>query len=1401
MIFSFACAFILPVHAEERELVGGQSTIVNGGFEEPDKKSVDTSNAGYLYTPQNDISGWATTSTTGKIELGWLKQDGTSQHMIPIITTEITSGIGASDGWQFAETIGSEPSTIYQSLSLDTDVLYNWTVHHRGRNGVDTLALFFVKDDGINYVKFTKDGSDHFAQILNWMKAQGVSAPAAGNMVPYTVYTTALQANGAFAAADAGYFSFDPDEVHTVKFEVYLMSTGKSDWGEYTGTYLPEGGNVLFAMSCFKTASSSSTSGNLVDNLSFSSSYDGTNLLVNPDFETEVGYTNGYYMAKAANATESPFPNIGWSTTASDYMVEIGTLRGGKDAYGLGVVFNTVTYNAPSIREGDQFAELNADQESSLYQIVDTDPGKMYKWGLSHRGRSGLDTMALVIGPNQTYVPKKTSAEARDQMMQIVDWLYAQTDVVLDVPNQTQGCSNEIKLYTPKFNSNGGFETNDKIFSWYQDETHTEEWSVWVIASSNDTWHDYGELNSSATYKYEYVVPQGQEDTIFGFVSVNSAPRDDGKRDKTYGNLLDSIEFKEYYYVDSSFDGNENIGHVYIKEGEGHDDTFIFDDETKPDSGWAIAGSTILIHFKAGQRTFIGAYVNGKFVPENQWGYKEETQEYFYLFENVDSALVINVVYQAQQVIYDSRSSFPYQYDLEKPDSGSEVPMGNGAAEGLFPTYTSHAPTADDGWKFVGWKYIDHKTGTTHIFDAVHIVKCSENQTTLSIWEVDGSEPVVDDIPYEEGILFLAEWKYRQRAIAQTFDTLTDRYVIGTDGGTVDIKVAVGTAVDVKDYEEDSKIVGRELYTANTYTNNGNINDTYINVVAKNKTGYVFSGWYDVSDNLVSRNPSYTYKVIDGGVTALYARFDLFGYDITINVSGDSELPDKYYAIDCSFSKLREDQLYAITGLPEGAITFNGEQVTNPTILRSDESGNANVTLYMKDADSAFFVHLPENCVYSVTVQEESKSEYNVCGEVFDQTLTEDTRIKLIWHKAVQKHVHLAAGKHYMNIFSQINEDTITITPHSSYTLYVETQYVPSGYTSLTSSLCFFSSEDVAQDFASGTRILMIDSSESGAPKFYTYTISTARSEIPLTEFFVLGTTSDEKYAMPTGDIRTDTFVFVVDYMGATNAQSGIISLIYRDSDVTISPVNKRVNIEADTTNLIVTASNNGKQTGGGAFEISVKVEESATAINTTYEGKDDAKYAIKLSRNGESLPVGSYVKVDGEYYYCDNGYIKIPSLGVRDYTLKLYMPESIYSQMEIKVTLLSAISTSAQYPVEKSESVNLSFVDGQSCAMRVDILKKVLSLGVLSQIDVQLTSQGIDRVSLTISKKNTDGTYNQLRNDIDVALPADDEPVTIDLGNGLNVESGATYIFSFVGYLGSDSMCFEECMVVGSYI
>ncbi|MGN0678633.1 MAG: hypothetical protein ACI4JS_03120 [Oscillospiraceae bacterium] len=85
----------------------------------------------------------------------------------------------------------------------------------------------------------------------------------------------------------------------------------------------------------------------------------------------------------------------GWKTTAINGKIEL--FKGNTGTYITGV---TLTPTAGTIA-----AELNADEESTLYQNVNTEPYSIYQWGLDHGARNGTDTMALVIGPKQQYDP------------------------------------------------------------------------------------------------------------------------------------------------------------------------------------------------------------------------------------------------------------------------------------------------------------------------------------------------------------------------------------------------------------------------------------------------------------------------------------------------------------------------------------------------------------------------------------------------------------------------------------------------------------------------------------------------------------------------------------------------------------------------------------------------------------------------------------------------------------------------------------------------------------------------------------------------------------------------------------------------------------------------------------
>lgn len=130
-------------------------------------------------------------------------------------------------------------------------------------------------------------------------------------------------------------------------------------------------------------------------------------VLQNGGFESPVISTYYKHFAGAVigeSAIKDPNA-IGWSTTASDNMVEIGRLTGSA----------AKEYGLSGVREGQQFAELNANTAGLLYQRIATLPHTTLYWGFSHRARGSVgiekETMSMWIG----------SAEQIEQARKIYD--------------------------------------------------------------------------------------------------------------------------------------------------------------------------------------------------------------------------------------------------------------------------------------------------------------------------------------------------------------------------------------------------------------------------------------------------------------------------------------------------------------------------------------------------------------------------------------------------------------------------------------------------------------------------------------------------------------------------------------------------------------------------------------------------------------------------------------------------------------------------------------------------------------------------------------------------------------------------------------------------------------------
>ena len=268
-----------------------------------------------------------------------------------------------------------------------------------------------------------------------------------------------------------------------------------------------------------------------------------------------------------------------WNTTAEENKVELFDKT---STAHMSASVSEKNY----IPDGTYAAELNADEPGSLYQVVNTLPSSTYLWGLDHRGRSGTDTMALVIGPSQELRPSKNSGSTnsettssttkkdygKDQFMQMVEWAKSQEKIKLlsdysDASGNYGSNTNykglqNITVYSKPFGLNGSFKSSDELspFSLVPTDEHTEEWHIWIMTSGSGDWSSYGSndeenginiygnINSSDMEKLKqffYRVHAGQTESMFAFVPIDTAHQHRGNK-TTLGNLLDNVNFEVF---------------------------------------------------------------------------------------------------------------------------------------------------------------------------------------------------------------------------------------------------------------------------------------------------------------------------------------------------------------------------------------------------------------------------------------------------------------------------------------------------------------------------------------------------------------------------------------------------------------------------------------------------------------------------------------------------------------------------------------------------------------------------------------------------------------------------------------------------------------------------------------
>ena len=336
-----------------------------------------------------------------------------------------------------------------------------------------------VKTNGRYSIKVTQNGNDVTSSFLNGATVTWTRNGTTVNRVIKNIggkQVSNLATNGAWLNV-----AYDLDEIG-----------GTSTATQYTVTIKDQSGSTISTQSATLNLNTSLLNGSFEEPKITGNNYDGSGHPQVPARDVPAWQTTeAYGNIEIGNVTVyKSVPKQKW---VKDHW-EGGTwVPGHYETYYEKEYYTAKNYNVSDAKDGQQFAELNADSESSLYQDVLTTPGATMYWGLSHRARyaNASDTMYLVIAPTN-----------------LVDGLTNHSELKTLVEGLGDGWNYNVKH-------------NGKTGAVYKK----------IITDSNAAW---------GTYNGSITVPSGQFATRFFFVS---GPTSTGKA--TLGNFLDNVWFSQ----------------------------------------------------------------------------------------------------------------------------------------------------------------------------------------------------------------------------------------------------------------------------------------------------------------------------------------------------------------------------------------------------------------------------------------------------------------------------------------------------------------------------------------------------------------------------------------------------------------------------------------------------------------------------------------------------------------------------------------------------------------------------------------------------------------------------------------------------------------------------------------
>ena len=452
--------------------------------------------------------------------------------------------------------------------------------------------------------------------------------------------------------------------------------------------------------------------------------------VIDPVYIKYISYSieNGSFETPTISSSYSYVSSesvVSWNTTSISNQIEVAKINNNNSEHLNSTSANAVDSTLP---DGNQFAEINANEKASLFQNFSVTAGETYSWDLYHRGRGGQEVMALIIGNQQENEPKKANVSSDDQFNAMIKWLLSNNTIDLKVPTK----ETKYKIYSPTFDSSGGFsgDAND-VFSYEYDSVHTEEWDVWIISSNNAKWFEYSDSYTATS-----------NEIIFAICSVLSI-----KSDLSYGNLIDKVSFSlndNDLVVNGSFEDIDITGKAYSH--------FYAENSSNPNTG--IGWSTTAID----KKVEIGNFEKGK----NAYSIaKDIVNPYVYVKDGNNfielNATETGTVYQNFLVQKDKTNEWSFAH---RGRQGIDyMTMIIGPSQSLNPSKQS-ASTKDQFMKMVDWlknnidikNYnLDFENEATGCSDKITIY--TAKFSSLGAFEVDDANAISltkDDIHTEK---------------------------------------------------------------------------------------------------------------------------------------------------------------------------------------------------------------------------------------------------------------------------------------------------------------------------------------------------------------------------------------------------------------------------------------------------------------------------------------------------------------------------------------------------------------------------------------------------------------------------------------------------------------------------